>query len=280
MKKQALIVFGLVLGLSTLVDTGCAKESSTSDTAETSGTDDGGTDDGMDTTAGTTTTDGGDGDGDASSTGDGDPCQPIKANGETCDVYGDCECMSGSCFEVPILSNVCGECKLDADCPDGGCTPPNPLPGNEAGAFCNSGEAGGGCESTEACQDGLTCELILDLGALGLVINTCSECSTDMDCADGQVCGVEISIADFAGRRLCQDAGSVANGAFCSNSNTTGNDACASGFCGVVEVEGLVMLDVCGECIEDTDCAMGEVCTPGSFDLAGFSVTGATCTPA
>jgi Cys-rich repeat protein len=144
---------------------------------------------------------------------------------------------------------------------------------------CNAGEAGGGCETTEVCQDGLTCELVLDLGALGIVINTCSECSADADCDAGQVCGVDISIIDFAGQRVCQAAGSVPNNNFCVNEGTVGNDACASGFCGLVDVEGLLSLNVCGECLEDADCGMGEVCQGGAFDLGSLSVTGSTCAP-
>ena len=88
---------------------------------------------------------------------------------------------------------------------------------------------------------------------------------------------MEISIADFAGQRVCQDAGTVANDAFCTNDGTDGNAACASGFCGTVDVEGLLSLDVCGDCIEDTDCAMGEVCQAGAFDLGTLSVTGNVC---
>ena len=92
-------------------------------------------------------------------------------DGASCTSAG--ECLSGNCYLVPFLGGYCGECNEDADCPDGGCTPPNPF--DNGGSTCNMGEAGGGCESDEVCMDGLSCGTVLDL--LGLItISTCGEC--------------------------------------------------------------------------------------------------------
>ena len=185
--------------------------------------------------------------------------------------------MSGSCYEISDLADVCGECKVDADCAGGGCTIPNPIPGHETGAFCNAGQPGGGCETTAVCQTGLSCALVQGWSGLGLVIRTCSECSSDGDCGAGQVCGVDVNILEFTGQRVCQPVQSVPTDGFCTNDGTVGNDGCASGFCGIVEASGLVSLEVCGECLKDVDCPAGQVCNEGFLDLGTLIPTGRTC---
>ena len=54
-----------------------------------------------------------------------------------CEALGDlvCGCASGLCFLVPILGGWCGECLVDADCGNGGCTIPDPI--SSVGATCN-----------------------------------------------------------------------------------------------------------------------------------------------
>jgi len=108
-----------------------------------------------------------------------------------------------------------------------------------------------------------------------ITINTCSECSDAVPCADGLLCSSTIDVSEFAGHNFCVEPGAQPNGATCRSANE-GAD-CASGFCGVVDVEGILSLDVCGECNEDTDCADGMICQAGTINTSDFSVSGATC---
>ena len=192
--------------------------------------------------------------------------------------------MSDSCYPTPpILPNLCGECSSDADCADStgfGCTPPNPLPGAERGAVCGDGSLGSGCETTDACQDGFTCEELLNIESFMLVLSACSECGATADCETGEVCGLDLSVSEFSGQRVCQTEGSVPNDSFCDDS-VDGDLACMSGFCETVDIEGLLQLDVCGACNLDTGdgCATGEECVAGSVDISTFAVTGTSCQP-
>lgn len=194
-------------------------------------------------------------------------------NGSSCTSDG--ECMSGNCYVVPFLGGQCGECNEDADCADttgGGCTPPNPFMSN--GSTCNMGEVGGGCESTDVCQDGLSCGNVLDL--LGLIqINTCGECATDADCDMGLICAPVVSVMDFSGVNTCIEPNSLAQDSFC-NLEGNGNDACMSGICSTIDIMGIAQIGACGECNTDADCGAG-VCVAGMFDLDTGTLMGSTC---
>lgn len=194
-------------------------------------------------------------------------------NGSSCTSDG--ECLSGNCYVVPFLGGQCGECNEDADCADttmGGCTPPNPFMAN--GSTCNMGEAGGGCESSAVCEDGLTCGNVLSL--LGLIeINTCGTCEDDAGCMNGQICAPIVVVMDFSGVNECIDPNTLVQDSFC-NLEGNGNEACESGICSTIDIMGLAMIGACGECNTDADC-MGGTCTPGEFNLDTAALSGSTC---
>jgi hypothetical protein len=192
-------------------------------------------------------------------------------NGSSCTSDG--ECLSGNCYVVPFLGGQCGECNEDADCPAGGCTPPNPFEAN--GSVCNMGELGGGCETTDVCMEGLVCGNVLDL--LGLIqINTCGNCEDDAACSDGQICAPVVSVMDFSGINDCIDPNSLPQDSFC-NLMGNGNEACESGICSTIDIMGLAQVGACGACNEDADCMGGQTCTAGEFVLDSGTLVGSTC---
>jgi hypothetical protein len=181
------------------------------------------------------------------------------------------------CYQLSILGGFCGDCLSDADCPDGGCTLPNPLSDPPGGATCNMGELGGGCEarSTDVCQEGLTCELLLDVPDL-FQINTCSECSADADCGE-LLCSPSVDLLAFSGQKTCVSPGDVVDGQACDHEGS-GDEACASGICAAYNVMGLVTIGVCGECEIDGDCPNpGDVCNDPSVDLETGVITPTFC---
>jgi hypothetical protein len=220
----------------------------------------------------------GDGDGDPSGDGDGDgdgECVPgagMGGMGATCTSAA--ECSSCNCYQVPFLGGQCGECDADDDCAmttGGGCTPPNPFMSN--GSTCNMGEAGGGCESSDVCADGLSCGTVLDL--LGLIqISTCGECASDADCP-GQICAPVVIVEEFNGQNTCIDADSLAQNSFC-NLEGNGDEACAD-VCSIVDIMGLAQVGACGECNTDDECDLGETCMLGEFVLDTGSLVGSVC---
>jgi hypothetical protein len=204
------------------------------------------------------------------STGDGDG--DGAPNGSSC--VGDRDCMSNNCYVVPFLGGQCGECNEDADCNDGGCTPPNPFEPN--GSFCNMGELGGGCESSEVCMPGLVCGNVLDL--LGLIqINSCGTCTLDSDCTPDQICAPVAEFSEFSGFNDCIDPGSRPQDSFCQLEGN-GDEACTSGICSTVDIMGLAEIGACGECNTDFDCPNG-TCVPGELVLDTGTLTGSTCQP-
>lgn len=242
-------------------DSGTDTGDESGDTGTT--TDTGTTDD---TTTGDTTTDTGTDTTTETDTGPGD-----LPNGAACTSDG--ECMSLNCYVVPFLGGQCGECNEDADCAEGGCTPPNPFENN--GSTCNMGEVGGGCETDDVCMDGLTCGNVLDL--LGLIqINTCGTCSTDEDCDGGTICAPIVVVEEFSGVNECIEPMSLEQDSFC-NLEGNGDQACSSGICSTIDIMGLAEVGSCGECNTDDDCMGGAVCVPGEFDLENGALSGSTC---
>ena len=168
------------------------------------------------------------------------------------------QCKSGTCAPVPQrfqigdeVSNpasVCGGCAEDADCPDGG------VCGALEGAFgpyracveAGSAELGAFCELDAQCASGHCLH--------GLPFNnaTCAGCGADEDCAEGEVCGVEVLAGGAA--RVCEQAEPLALGELCD-----ANDQCQSGVC---------CFGACSECCgEWIPCADGAEC--GSSDPQG-----------
>ncbi|MCB9567256.1 MAG: hypothetical protein H6710_08620 [Myxococcales bacterium] len=193
----------------------------------------------------------------------------------------DAECISGHCFNVPLLGGLCGECNSDADCDGGGCTIPNPL--MMQGASCNKGEKGAGCETDDVCTDpnAAICGLVLDATPI-LKVTTCGECETNADCpGDKPNCSPTISVADFSGVLECVPDNTVPNDSACNFAEEggvpIGNSACMSGKCGVASVMGIIQIGVCGDCFTDADCDMGQTCTDAYLDEGDGSLHGAVC---
>ncbi|MEZ4454253.1 MAG: hypothetical protein R3B09_32665 [Nannocystaceae bacterium] len=242
--------------------------STTASTTDSSGT----ATDGMTTTTTTTTTDT-----TATTTTTGVDPQP---NGAMCS--SDAECQSMSCFVVPLLGGLCGDCKVDSDCDNGGCTIPNPLMG--VGAVCNSGEPGAGCMTSDVCSDptASVCGLVLDASPI-IAVKTCSECEVNADCTDPSApnCSPTISVADFSGQLTCVPDGSVPNDSACNRAEEggvpIGNSACESGKCTTAVIMTVVQIGVCGECFTDDDCDPGKSCQDAAVDTDTFALIGAKC---
>jgi hypothetical protein len=201
----------------------------------------------------------------------------VGEQGDAC--QEDEECASGSCFFVPVLGGLCGECKSDGDCADGGCNNPNPITGD--GAVCNEGELGGGCDSSDACQAGLRCERVLDIAGI-LVAETCSECGLDGDCPGSSGCAPSYEFTALTGYLECVPPFSRANGLGCSFPGSdvgsgTGDQQCASGLCAEVDIMGLASAGICADCEFDIDCPPGQSCTATQVDIESGDVTAGFC---
>jgi hypothetical protein len=182
------------------------------------------------------------------------------------DCSEDAECASGHCYVVGILGGVCGECTSDEDCPDGGCTPPNPLAVPPEPSVCNTGTLGDGCDSDAVCEGILYCATVIDIPGV-IVVNTCSQCRGDFDCSAGQLCSPMSDITSFSGVKLCVDPGSQPLGASCDQQGS-GDQACTTGHCATADVMGLLQVGVCSECETDMDCPLDTQCHPPEVDLS------------
>jgi len=202
-------------------------------------------------------------------------CDPIQgAPGIACAM--DSECAPGEqCFVVPLLGGTCGECLSDADCPNGGCTIPNPLQG--FGAVCNPGAACDGCESDASCNDPENphCGTIIDAAGI-LKVLTCGECTSSSDCPDDRPnCATIIEdVTRFSGVLHCVPDCSIPLNESCK----IGEDAaCESGICSVALAMGIIELGVCGECQDDGDCLGGQTCEAAEADVGEGTLQGSTC---
>lgn len=218
----------------------------------------------MTTTVGTTV-------GDEESTG---PAEP-QEDGASC--MENEECISGKCYVIELLGGICGECTSDADCEGGGCSLPNPLASPPVGAHCNMGEPGAGCMSDDVCADGYQCATILEVPGI-LEAATCSECLTDAECDEGLLCSPTYDVLNISGQNICREPGSVPNGEGC-DFDGTGDTACTSGLCAMVDIMGLLQVGVCGDCEVDADCTAPDVCRMPDVDIATGMVTPPTCGP-
>ncbi|MEM6991395.1 MAG: hypothetical protein AAF721_12880 [Myxococcota bacterium] len=181
-------------------------------------------------------------------------------NGAQC--TEDSECASLNCFVAGVLGGICGECNEDADCPGGGCSPPNPL--TSEGSVCNAGGLADGCETDDVCAEPLLCALIIDVPGV-ITASTCSQCESDAECGPDLLCSPSYEVADITGFKACVQPLSVPNGEGCDFAGS-GDQACASGFCSSADLMGLLQLGVCGECEVGADCVSG-VCNPATIEL-------------
>lgn len=189
--------------------------------------------------------------------------------GDMCGSDADCA-EDLFCNGVPGLASVCSECASDSDCADGGnCT----FLGSYFG--CGDGSEGQQCESDASCGDGLFCAEVVNLGGL-INGDFCSTCKTDADCSDGQLCAPQIEFMDImnlSGQRSCIDPKTSPDGQICDFGGA-GDEQCEN-FCTEADIMGLITIGLCGACVTDADCDMGQTCTPAMIGLDGFS--GATC---
>lgn len=218
-----------------------------------------------------------DAEGSSSSTGPaGCPDPENQENGLECTDDSGCGCSSGSCFLVPILGGWCGECRVDSDCPDGGCTVPNPLAGT--GSVCNLGKPGDGCMTGDVCFVPIAsfCAPILVIPGI-IEVATCSECGDNGDCPNSAPnCTPDYNILSFTGIHTCVPNASVPQDGGCSLVED-GDKACDSGFCGEANVMGLLKVGICGECNSDQDCGNNQSCTDPVVDLASGQLIGSIC---
>jgi hypothetical protein len=175
------------------------------------------------------------------------------------------------CYEFQG-GGLCSECKVDADCQEGGGPGSCTLSFATGYATCTDGSRGSGCEETSSCADGLFCASLIE----GATYSYCSDCATDDDCMGGQLCTPFLNDGDIGGYKYCVDPGSIDNDAACPTLDMVGLDeACASGFCGEVELMSGLVLALCGECDDDGDCGSGMSC---AAPMLGFTMRqGATC---
>lgn len=187
------------------------------------------------------------------------------------------------CFNY-VLGALCGECNVDADCPaGGGCSVPNPFMGT--GSTCNMGMPGDGCQTDAICKDPSApiCGTVVNAAPI-LSLSTCGQCKVNADCANhpgGPNCTPTVDIPNFKGQLACVMDGSVENDQPCSLEDVggmpAGNTACKSGFCGEATFMSLVKFGVCGECLTDADCAMGQTCTTPMIDEVMYKFIGSVC---
>jgi hypothetical protein len=285
-------ILGTTASLAVLL-AGCAKESDGDDGASTDGSGTSQGDDGgpasnsmegpmSDDTAGDPTVGPGDGS-DTAGTGftvsaSGDTADDPLPDGATCSEATMCE--SGNCYPAPIVGGLCGECDEDADYTEGGCSPPNPI--TMAPPHCNQGELGGGCETTDVCEKGLVCSVVLAVPELQIELSACSECDTDADCGE-DLCSPSYDLVAFSGENTCNAVGSLPNGANCFLDAKNGDAVCESTFCAPADILGYAQLGVCSECDlvgeESIGCAKGEVCNMGSVDINAGMFVPAECGP-
>jgi len=280
------------LSLFTALLAGCSGDDTSTSATDSSSTTDAGSDSNSSTSNGTTSTTGGE---TSTSTTAGmttststtsDTMATTSTTGVTPQPDGsmcsaDAECESMSCYNVPLLGGLCGECKVDSDCDGGGCTIPNPLAG--IGATCNKGGSGEGCMSDEVCNDPNApfCGTVLDASPIIKVL-TCGECKTNADCMDAKApnCSPDISVADFNGLLSCVPDNSVPNDTACSlvkdGEGTAGDKACESGKCTTATLEGVVKIGICGTCFTDADCD-GKKCMAAAVDTNSGDLKGAFC---
>jgi len=271
------------IATSCLLSLGCPADDPPPPVADTTGGEDSGTStsgnvsmtsmgslDSADTTAGGVSTGMADGSFLDPSTDEGPGPMP-QPNGGMCD--GADGCVSGFCYDIPMLGGICSECLTDTDCDAGTCSLDLML----GYAVCTDGSLGVMCSTDEGCMGDLICAELINTGGI-FPADFCSECRDDTPCAGEQICTPVYDIVNIAGYQGCVDPASVPNGGGCPLDGVMGDGAvCQSGQCGTATLFGLVPVGVCGECLTDMDCeGMGlTTCQEATADMMGLM--GATC---
>ena len=117
--------------------------------------------------------------------------------------------------------------------------------------------SGQSCESDAACEPGV-CFHIPVLGAV------CGECTEDADCPCGG-CTIPSPISGHERGAVC-NTGALGDG--CQSSSVCqGSLTCAH----VFEIPGIVVLQTCSECDDDSGCSGGQLCSPSIavWELSG-----------
>lgn len=191
----------------------------------------------------------------------GEETGPVCPEPDAADLGGTCadgcDCMSEECFVVGPLGGVCSECDADEDCPEAnsGCNFGNPL--NGTAATCSDGSIGSGCETADACQDGLFCPTLIEVAGI-ISVSTCSECAVDADCTAPQLCVPTYDIENIAGNYQCVDPMTIEDDEGC-NLQGDGSE-CVSGNCAPASLMNIPVVGVCSPCNEDGDCMGAETC--------------------
>lgn len=185
------------------------------------------------------------------------------------------DCMMGQVCYTIQTQGYCGECDGDAQCPNGGCTPPNPFV--PSGSVCNTGKRCGGCQSYDACNDPEApfCATVYTIENF-LPVQTCSECASDGDCPNDRPNCAPIfeDLTTFSGTRACVPDCSLPRDHSCE----VGQDqACQTGICSPASFMGFIEIGLCGECENDEDCAAGQTCESAEIDFQGQTMTGSSC---
>lgn len=111
------------------------------------------------------------------------------------------------------------------------------------------------CSANDQCDSGIC------YGAFDPLpfVSACSQCETILDCADGQICGLESQVPRwYSSYYTCVDAGSHVLGEPCADDRE-----CATGLCA----------GVCTACTAAADCADGESCTEVTSEVLQFLTT-------
>ncbi len=203
---------------------------------------------------------------------DTDPSSGLQPNGGMCSADADCESMN--CVSlIGGMVQFCGACNEDSDCVEAGTGTACTVSVAGQSADCSDGPPGSTCMSDEACMGDQFCDNVLDTPILP---NTCGECTDSADCDMGTLCSPVLDLMMLSGNKSCVEPGSVANDQLCPSGND-GDDVCMSTHCTNTLLLGIVPVNICGECAEDTDCPdPGQTCTPAEASMNGF--TGSKCT--
>ena len=118
----------------------------------------------------------------------------------------------------------------------------------------------------------LVCAEIINVPTI-LEANTCSECESTADCAEG-VCNVSVDVANISGQKTCVPEMSVPDGEFCDLEGD-GEAACEN-HCAEASLMGLATFGVCGACRDDDDCMGMGTCTAPEVGLDG-TITASVC---